>query len=171
MVPRSLLGVGFFALLLTGCDGEELTGNLFDLTLTGADNQCTGNGTDHTERHQYRVDFDNTDLIVAVGEDVWATGTIDGCNLEYTSIVWSSLRGGFEIEWQISGQAQVDVAGGDGCATDDDDWVGTETFLVTNSAHPKVQPGCTYSLDVSGDFAGYAGPPPDDNDVPEPVAR
>ncbi len=141
--------------ILSGACGEgDLPGNYFDLELSGAENLCTGGGADHSESHQYRLVYDGNDITVAIGDSVWATGTTEGCRGDYTSIAWSSLREGYEIQWQIVGTARVDAEGGAGCIEDSGvDWQGTETFIVTTSFHPDVPSGCTYTLDATGRFA------------------
>lgn len=138
-----------FLALAAGCGEGELPGQYWQVDLRGAENLCTGNGTDYAESLEYRVEFAGNDVSIAVGPDVFATGTAEGCSLAYTSLVWSDYRDGHEIQWQILGQARVDVGGGDGCVADFD-WQGTETFVITQSAHPDVAPGCTYTLDVTG---------------------
>ena len=60
----------------------------------------------------------------------------------------------------------MDLEGGDGCATDEDDWVGTETFHIVRSAHPDIDPGCTYTMDVVGDFTGFSAPPVETETLP-----
>ena len=149
---------------LAGCGPGELPGDYFQVTVTGAENLCTGDGTDYTENYEYRVMVENTDLTLAIGEDVWATGTADGCHLDYTSLAWSTYREDLEIQWQINGDAMVNLGGGAGCAPQD--WEGTETFVITESAHPAVKAGCTYTLDVVGKYLRTVGgedpnePPP-----------
>ena len=92
--PALHRGCGWLVLgsvILSGCGGSELPGNLFNLQLSGADNQCTGDGTGQQERHEYRVVREGVDIEIAIGEDIWANGTINGCQIEYTSITWTSL--------------------------------------------------------------------------------
>lgn len=145
-----------FALILfsagsSGCGEEELAGDYWNVELSGAENSCTGGGADYSESYEYRVLFEGNDITLAIGPDIWATGTAEGCTLSYNSLVWSDFREDYEIEWEILGTSQVNVGGGGGCV-DGSDWAGTETFVVTTSAHPDVQPGCTYTLDVTGTF-------------------
>lgn len=136
-----------------GCGQEDLPGNYFDVTLQGSENLCTGGGADHQEKLTYRVEWAGNDITLAIDDDVWATGTAEGCRLDYTSVAWASYRDDHEIQWQITGTARVDAEGGSGCVEGGaSDWSGTETFIVTNSEHPDVAPGCTYTLEVEGAF-------------------
>lgn len=136
--------------VLVGCSAEDLPGDYWTVTVTGSENLCTGNGIGYSEQFDYRLEIDGNDVAVAIGEDVWATGVLDGCNLSYTSLAWSSYRNDLEIAWQIVGASKINV-GGQGCV-DEQDWEGTETFVITESAHPDVPPGCTYTLDVVGQY-------------------
>ena len=154
------------ACLATGCAEPALQGNLFDIRLEGAENECTGGGTQYSDLLQYRLEFDSLDITLAVEDDEWAIGEVDGCFIEYRSIVVTSLREGYEIRWRIDGQAEIDRSGGASCIDEPNlDWIGTETFTVVRSAHPSVDPGCTYTLDVTGQFAGFASPPTEDDDT------
>ena len=153
----STASVGARALLVAvvaGCGQQELPGNYFDVTLRGSENLCTGSGADHQESQTYRIQWSGNDVSLAIDDDVWATGRSEGCRIDYNSVAWSSYRDGHEIQWQISGTARVDAEGGTGCVEDaSSDWSGTETFIITGSEHPDVQPGCTYTLAVDGTFS------------------
>jgi hypothetical protein len=138
-------------LALGGCGDKELPGDYWSIAVDGVENACTGGGAEYHQDYEYRVLFEGNDITVAIGEDIWATGVVEGCTLTYTSLVWSDYREDLEIEWEILGNSQVNVGGGGGCV-DGTDWLGTETFIVTSSAHPDVQPGCTYTLDVTGEY-------------------
>jgi len=150
----TVLGASF----ALGCAGEELPGNYFDVALKGADNSCTGGGATYSDRLTYRVVFSGNNVSVAIEDDVWATGIVDGCRLDYTSLLWATVRDGAEIQWKITGTARVDAEGGMTCLEEPaTDWVGTETFIVTGSAHPDVSPGCTYTVDTGGEFLEKLG--------------
>ena len=136
---------------LCGCGTAELPGDYWNISMVGADNGCTGGGADYSAEYEYRVLFEGNDITLAIGEDIWATGIVEGCTLSYTSLVWSDYREDLEIEWEILGTSQVNVGGGGGCV-DGTDWQGTETFIVTTSAHPDVSPGCAYTLEVTGEY-------------------
>ncbi|MEN0061680.1 MAG: hypothetical protein AAGA48_05985 [Myxococcota bacterium] len=138
-------------LLTVGCNGEDLPGSYFDVERQGAENRCTGNGTNFRENLPYRLVRRGNEVTLAVGPDEFATGISDGCTINYNTIVWTSQRQGFAIDWQVEGEALVDPEGGDVC-NKNGDWVGAETYSITNSEHPDVSPGCTYTVEVSGDF-------------------
>lgn len=136
-------------IVAVGCAGEDLPGSYFDVERVGAQNGCTGGGANFREQLPYRMDLRGNEVTLAVGPDVWATGIADGCEVSYRSIVWTSQREGFAIDWQVQGEALVDPDGGTICDAQLD-WVGTETYLITNSEHPDVRPGCQYVVEVSG---------------------
>lgn len=150
-VPTRRSAMVLLTLGLGACGSEDLPGEYWKVDVTGAENTCTGNGADYSESYEYRVIFEGNDITLAIGPDIWATGIAEGCTLNYTSLVWSDFREDYEIEWEILGTSLVNVGGGGGCVADGD-WQGTETFVVDTSEHPDVQPGCTYSLDVTGTF-------------------
>lgn len=137
--------------LLGGCGSEELPGHYWNLVVKGSDNQCTGGGANFNQEYQYRVLFAGNDITVAIEDDIFATGTVDGCLLNYSSLVWSSFRDNHEIQWQIVGSAYVNAGGGGGCV-ESTDWQGTETFVITTSEHPDVSAGCTYDTELTGAF-------------------
>jgi hypothetical protein len=138
-------------LVAAGCKQGDLPGQYFAMTLTPTENLCTGNGTGQPETYEYRVELDGNDATLSIDEDVWATGTVNGCNVTYTSLAWSDIRDGYEIKWEIQGDATVNFGGGGGCV-EQHDWEGEETFLITESAHPDVAAGCTYTLSAVGKF-------------------
>ena len=141
----------FVTFFLVGCGGGELPGQYFDVTANGEENLCTGSGTGYTDKFEYRVVIEGNDLQLAIGEDIFATGTIEGCLLSYTSLVWSDYRDDKEIQWQIVGSARANLGGGAGCV-DGTDWEGSEQFVIVTSEHDEVQPGCTYTLGMTGKF-------------------
>ncbi len=152
---------GVVALLMTGCGSEELPGEYFDLVVTTTQNECTGNGLSYSDGFEYRVQLDGNDATIAIGEeeseedDVFAVGTLDGCNLSYTSLVWSTYldEGDLqkEVTWQIEGAAAVNMGGGRGCV-DQVDWEGTENYQILSSEHSAIAPGCLYELSVTGSW-------------------
>ena len=166
--PLALWALALLAASAAGCGKGELPGQYFKVTLDGAENLCTGDGTGYHEEYEYRLIVDGTDLSVAIDEDVWALGTVDGCNLSYTSLSWSTYREDLEIQWEILGDAVVNLGGGGGCG--DRDWEGTERYLITESAHPSVEAGCTYTLNVVGAFLREVGGETETT-LPPPPAR
>lgn len=143
-----------------GCGEEELPGQYWDIVVQATDNECTANGIGYNEQFEYRVEIDGNDATIAVhgteddedADDVFAFGTLDGCTLSYTSIVYTSYPDQYEVKWQIVGDAQVNVGGAGGCVEGGPDWAGTEQINFTASAHPAIQPGCLYKMDVTGDW-------------------
>ena len=142
--------------LLAGCGAAELDGQYFDVTANGVENLCTGGGAGYSESFEYRIIIAGNDLQVAIADDIFATGTVEGCSLSYTSLVWSDYRDDKEIEWQIVGSARANLGGGAGCV-EGGDWEGTEQFIIITSAHEEVQPGCTYDLAMTGKFLREVG--------------
>jgi len=151
---------GVVALLMTGCGSEELPGEYFDLVVVTTQNECTGNGLSYTDGFEYRVLLDGNDATLSVvaddgSDDVFAVGTLDGCNLSYTSLVWSTyLDEGDsqkEVKWQIEGAAAVNMGGAGGCV-DQTDWLGTENYEILSSQHSAIAPGCLYEMSVEGSW-------------------
>ena len=143
-----------------GCGQEELPGQYWDITVQATDNECTANGIGYNEQFEYRVEIDGNNAIIAVhgsenedDDDVFATGTLDGCNLSYTSTLYTSYPDQSEVKWQITGAAQVNVGGAGNCVDEQGlDWAGTEQINFNASAHPAIQPGCLYRMDVTGSW-------------------
>lgn len=165
---RGTLMVAGWLTIASGCAGDDLPGNLFDVVLTGTENDCLSESTNRREEHQYRLVVDNLDVTIAIGEDEWATGEINGCRITYQSVVVTDVRNDsegnqHEIRWRIVGEAEIDQSGGASCIEDPGvDWTGTETIEVVRSLHPAVDPGCTFSFDVQGQFAGFASEQPEE---------
>lgn len=156
----------FLTFLLAGCGGGELPGMYFSLTAEGQENLCTGGGADHSEKLEYRVLTNGNELQIAIEDDIFATGTIEGCTLSYASVVWADYRDDREIKWQIVGSATANLGGASGCVPDSD-WQGTEEFIVVTSEHEEVQPGCTYTMGLSGKFLREVGE--EESGPPDPV--
>lgn len=149
---REVWSVGIWATLsLAACTGGDLPGHYWDLIVEGTDNQCTGGGANYSDRYEFRALIEGNDLTLAIGDDIFATGIVDGCTFTYSSLVWSAYRDDFEIQWQILGEARVNVGGGGGCV-ERTDWEGVETFVVSTSEHPDVSAGCTYETQVTGSY-------------------
>jgi hypothetical protein len=158
-MSRTVRG-GVVALLCAGCGSEELPGEYFDLVVTTTQNECTGNGLSYSGGFEYRVLLDGNDATISVvaedeSDDVFAVGTLDGCNLSYTSLVWSTYldEGDLqkEVKWQIQGAAAVNMGGGGGCV-EQVDWEGTENIQILASAHSAIAPGCLYEMSVTGSW-------------------
>ena len=67
-LPRFAGAVAFAALFAaSGCEGEDLSGFYWDVTVKGTENECTVDPPNYSEKYEYRVKFDGNDIIVAVG--------------------------------------------------------------------------------------------------------
>ncbi len=141
------------ALGAVGCK-TELPGAYWDLEQRTIDDQCNTPTISGSGGFEYRVVYDLQDITVAIGDDEFAFGTVSGCTLDYQTVVWPEEREGLEIAWQMTGTALVRRGENDSCeAVDGKDWVGTETFeIVTAPDNPDLQPGCTYTVEVTGTF-------------------
>ncbi len=139
----------FLVLGAVACGGSDLPGNYYNVDVNGASNTCTGDGSNYSDRFEYRLEVDVQDVKLSIGEDLWATGAADGCLVTYESIVWEEPIDDYLVKWQIQGVARVNTGGGSGCV-EDGDWEGTESFVILVSDHPDIAAGCTYDLDVTG---------------------
>ena len=147
------LAVAAFA---PGC-ATELPGSFWDVTVTTpiADT-CNSPQVDYTDTvdFAYRLLFDGPRVSLALGEDVFAAGGISGCDINYQSVVWGEPKDGYDLKWQITGEA-IFRPGGSACDLDTNvDWLGTETFEIISSDHPDIAAGCTYSITLTGVFTG-----------------
>ena len=137
-----------------GCQGEDTSGHHWNMTLNGSENNCTGAPANYGEKLEYRVKIDGQDAVLAVGPDEFATGTLNGCNLVYETVVWGEMIGDFEVRWRLSGSATINTGGGSCTPDNGTDWDGTEWFEVVNSEDPAISPGCEYEIKTSGKYTG-----------------
>ena len=145
-----LLATG--ALLAGGCGNDDLEGHYWAITARGAENGCTDEPADTVDKFEYRLQYDGTDVEVAIGPDVFAEGVANGCQLAYESIIWTEESGGYEVACRIIGSA-IAQQGGTACAVENGtDWDGTEIFEVVTSEHPDVSPGCQYEMTLEGKY-------------------
>ena len=79
-------------LAVMGCTEEELPGEYFQF-MSGDVNECTGARVVGRAVH-LSFDCGRLDRRHAVGPDVFATGFIEGCELDYESVVWEERRDG-----------------------------------------------------------------------------
>jgi len=141
-----------------GC-GEPATGHEWDVTLDTFEDGCSSDGEPYHETLTYVLNFDGPAVDVAVdvpgeGPISFATGTIAGCAIDYSSVVWEEIRDGHTIRWQIEGSARW-RRGGIGCNLEPGvDWLGTETFRILYSVHPDIPAGCRVILDAEGVYVG-----------------
>lgn len=144
-------------LFLVACAEGEEPGHYWSITAVGIADECTSGEPKFQEKFDYRVMIEGNNLELAIGPDVFATGSAEGCNFNYESVIWADDRDGHEIRWQILGGATANVGDGAGCpmvACEDDsvDWCGIEYFTVISSEDPDVQPGCSYDLQLTGKY-------------------
>jgi hypothetical protein len=143
--------------LLGGCGEEALDGFLWDVELLAVIDDCNDPTVAYADSLEYRVSFDGGAVELAVGPDAFATGYIAGCEINYETVVWGEDHNGYEVRWQMSGEA-VYRQGDDTCNLPaGTDWIGTETFTIITSDDPALAVGCQYQLDVNGVYAGTAG--------------
>lgn len=150
-------------LSLLACTESRIPeGSLFyDVTVTTDDREGTlpaGSDTCHpdsTEGYEdtfsYALAFEGSKATIYVGEDVFAIGTISGCELTYSTVViGEETENDGEVKWQLTGTASVDPTEGDACVEGEDDWLGTETFEIVSSAEETLEPGCEYTVNTIG---------------------
>lgn len=149
---RLLVALAGALLAIAGCGDPDLEGHYWSITARGVENSCTSGPPDAEERFDYRVRYDGNEIQVAIGPDLVATGAADGCSLVYQSTIWTDERDGAEITWRLTGHAVAQQAGAACTIPNGTDWDGTETFEVVSSSHPDISAGCSYVLDLSGDY-------------------
>jgi len=137
-----------------GCTEAELPGEYFRIQASGDVNECTGAAASLKEQFTYRLIVDGSTVDIAVGPDVFATGFIEGCELDYESVVWEERRDGGEIAWQLRGSATINLRGEcDLQLPGGESWLGAEVFqLVSADDELGLSPGCEYSSNLSGDL-------------------
>ena len=139
---------------LLGCKATEEPDGVWSVTVTGTETNCISDTSGYLESFNYALFFDGTQTEVYIEDDLFATGQLRGCYLEYRSAVYleEALDGAFR--WGISGTADVQGLGG-GCDLPEDlDWSGTETLTVEESDNPNIEEGCTYTMAVEGTYSG-----------------
>jgi len=165
LLPRRqrALGAGLLvaALGLGACKSDDLPGDVYEVDLEGVENTCTAGGATYAETLEYRMELEDQDVRLSIGEDLWAQGSADGCLVTYSSIVWEDDVDGHIVRWQIFGSARVNPAGGSGCV-EEGDWQGDEQFVVLSTDHPDIQAGCTYDIATTGKYVGGGGGGGDD---------
>jgi hypothetical protein len=115
----------------------------------GPDTCHPGNDEGYQETFEYAVAFNAASADVYVKGELFAGGTLTGCNLTYQTVVIGEDINGRELKWQLTGQAVID-GGDDSCVESEFDWDGTETFEIVASTDDAVEPGCTYPMSSFG---------------------
>ena len=142
----------FFLTHLLACRPTEEPEGVWSVNVTGTDTNCVTDTTGYVESFDYALYFDGTQTEIHIERDLFATGQLRGCFLEYRSASYleDALEGPFQ--WSIAGQADVQGQAG-GCDLPDGvDWSGTETLTVETSENPNVEEGCTYIMTVEGTY-------------------
>ena len=136
---------------LIGCSGGNEPGHYWEITAVGVNDTCNGALDAVEDSFTYRLQFDETNVAVAVGPDVFASGEVNGCNVDDESVAWTDDRPGGELTWQIRGSAVAQF--GDGaCGMSDTDWRGTEAFEIITSADPNISAGCVFEMELTGKY-------------------
>jgi hypothetical protein len=125
----------------------------YSVTVTGLADSCHPDSTDgYEEKFDYAVAFDASSATIYVGEDVFAIGSISGCNLSYqTVVIGETTENDGDVRWQLYGEAQMD-RGDNACVDGDGDWAGTESFEIVESDSDTLEIGCTYDMTTSGSY-------------------
>lgn len=137
---------------------------LYDVKVTTSHVDGTGETTsdschpDATEGYEetfsYAVAFEGSSATIYIGEDVFALGTVTGCDLTYSTVViGEDTENDGPVKWQLTGTASIDPAEGDACVEGERDWEGRETFEIISSEDETLQPGCEYELFTFGDLS------------------
>lgn len=142
--------------LVQGCGGEDLEGFLWEVYVVGDVDTChpEGEGVAWDATYDYILQYEGSYFELSLGPDTFATGTIAGCDIEYESVVWGEGIDGYQVRWQLSGDAVI-RQGGSTCGLDAGvDWLGTETFEIVASDHPDIAVGCEYVMLTEGTYQG-----------------
>jgi hypothetical protein len=108
----------------------------------------------YAEDFTYALSFDASSATIYIGEDVFASGSISGCDLTYqTVVIGQDTEDDGNVKWQLFGTAAVDPVDGD-CAEGDADWLGTEYFEIVSSEDDTLEPGCQYNMETTGSRQG-----------------
>jgi hypothetical protein len=131
----------------------------YDVTVTGETDGCHPDATDgYQSDFSYALSFDASSATIYIGEDVFAVGSITGCDLTYqTVVIGQDTESDGEVKWQLFGTASVDPAEGDACVEGDTDWEGTEYFEIVESADESLEVGCQYTMSTVGNLVASGG--------------
>lgn len=121
----------------------------------GLVDECHPEATEgYQESFSYAVAFEGSAATLYIGEDVFALGTITGCDLTYSTVViGEDTEQDGPVKWQLFGSAAIDPAAGDACVEGPDSWAGSEYFEIINSEEETLEPGCQYEMTTVGTLA------------------
>jgi hypothetical protein len=145
-----------FALGTVGCQHED-PGFLWSVEVVGASDTCHDPPVSYNGQKDfdYVLHYVGADVTIDLDGETMARGQISGCDIFYQTVVWGEEDDdGFEVRWQITGDALF-RAGGTSCNLDEGvDWLGTEVFTIVSSEDPGLEVGCTYQLNMQGTYQG-----------------
>lgn len=127
----------------------------YDVNVTGVDTTCALTeeqmSAGYTDAFVYAVALDGSSATLYIEDQVFASGTVSGCNLDYQTVTIGEERPEGNLKWQIYGSAKIDgSAGSDACVEGDDAWLGTEYFEIVESEDEAIEVGCTYNMETTG---------------------
>ncbi len=151
------------ALSLLACNESKIPEDalFYDVTVQVENNdddplvdECHPDLTDvpgYQETFSYAVAFEGSKATLYIDEAVYAIGTITGCELTYSTVVYGSdTEADGPVKWQIFGGARVDPTEGDACVEGEDDWEGWENIEIVSSEEETLEPGCQYEMTTLG---------------------
>jgi hypothetical protein len=155
-------------LSLLACSNSKVPDDaiFYDVTVTtaidedggrpGTSDECHPDATEgYEDNFTYAVAFDGSKATIYIGEDVFAIGTITGCDLTYSTVViGSETENDGPVKWQLTGTASVDPSEGDACVEGERDWEGSEYFEIVASEEETLEVGCQYGLNTFGGLVG-----------------
>ncbi len=122
----------------------------YDVTVTATDDTCHDTMEPYEERVDYAIFLRGRSADLYVGEQLFATGAIDGCDLSYQTAVYNNdTQSDGNVKWRLFGTATLD-RGDDSCVDGEADWEGEEVFEVVDAPSDTIEPGCTYTLTTTG---------------------
>jgi len=141
-------------LWITGCETEGEQLYEWAIHLEGTVDECNAEPQGKIYEYDYQLSFEGSSVDLSLEGNTFASGQIAGCNISYSSVVWGDERDGYELRWQLTGEA-VYRNGGSSCNLDDStDWLGTETYEILFSDHPDIEIGCQYIMSTQGSYKG-----------------
>lgn len=137
--------------LLGACGPKLVPDGSFEVTVTGTATDCTTDATGYRETFVYDLFFTEHVVDIYVEDTPFATGGITGCTINYETPTYLEERdGGTTLQWSLAGKAKYETS--PGLCNEDHGWVGTETITVVDSGDETVPMGCTYDMDVIGEY-------------------
>lgn len=146
--------------LLSACNPSKVPEDAIWYTITvtgiGPDECHPGNTEGYQDAFDYAIGFTGSRADVYVDGEPFASGTINGCNLTYHTVVYGTTTDAGELKWELNGQAQLDP-GNDSCVEGDGDWMGTETFTIVDTDIDDMDVPCDYPMSTTGTYVPPEG--------------